>query len=145
VHELTPEEANKFESAEEQEQQLDVKITLQLLQAVQMACTGRSYRGGGHQEHKLDRFFDDKFDFTRNYGETIGVFTSICYYQVRVTSSVSRNCTIPCLVHWNCVPKGICALTSDQPRSCTLLSLSAVVSTIPSSSSSISTFSNQSV
>ena len=92
MHELTPEEANKFESAEEQEQQLDVKITLQLLQAVQMACTGRSYRGGGHQEHKLDRFFDDKFDFTRNYGETIGVFTSICYYQVRVTSSVSRNC-----------------------------------------------------
>ena len=135
MHELTPEEANKFESAEEQEQQLDVKITLQLLQAVQMACTGRSYRGGGHQEHKLDRFFDDKFDFTRNYGETIGVFTSICYYQVRVTSTV----------HWNCVPKGICALTSDQPRSCTLLSLSAVVSTIPSSSSSISTFSNQSV
>ena len=29
-----------------------------------------------------DDFFDDKFDFSRNYGETIGVFTSLCYYQV---------------------------------------------------------------
>lgn len=32
---------------------------------------------------EADEFFNDNFNYSRNYGETIGVFSSICYYQVR--------------------------------------------------------------
>jgi hypothetical protein len=57
-HSLTEEEEGKFKSAEDKEDE-----------------------DADHEDAK-DDFFDDKFDFSRNYGETIGVFTSLCYYQV---------------------------------------------------------------
>ena len=57
VHTLSGEEEAAFESAEDQEADQE-------------------------EDPTLDKFFDDKFDFSRNYGETIGVFTSIAYYQV---------------------------------------------------------------
>eukprot|EP01047_Picozoa_sp_COSAG01_P021669 COSAG01_NODE_1263_length_10996_cov_70.459117_3_plen_658_part_00 len=55
---LTVEELDEFRSAEDEEDADAEKSTA------------------------MDDFYHDKFDFSRNYGETIGVFTSICYYQV---------------------------------------------------------------
>lgn len=55
---LTAEEEAKFTSAEDEEEAED------------------------EDELNADEFFSEKFDFTRNYGETIGVFTSMQYYQV---------------------------------------------------------------
>ena len=57
-HTLTKEEESKFAGAEEEEDD-EEKIA-----------------------DAADEFFNDKFNYSRNYGETIGVFTSICYYQV---------------------------------------------------------------
>jgi hypothetical protein len=57
-HTLTLEEEEKFDGAEDEDDDED-KI-----------------------KSKADDFFNDKFSFSRNYGEGIGVFTSICYYQV---------------------------------------------------------------
>eukprot|EP01052_Picozoa_sp_SAG31_P003206 SAG31_NODE_122_length_23797_cov_39.343812_3_plen_653_part_00 len=57
-HTLTKEEEEKFGGAEDEEDD-EEKIA----------------------DH-ADDFFNDKFNFSRNYAETLGVFTSICYYQV---------------------------------------------------------------
>ena len=53
-HTLTVVEEDKFTSAEDEEE------------------NDQNYSDGN------DVFYNDKFDFSRNYGETIGVFTSIC-------------------------------------------------------------------
>lgn len=58
THTLTAKEEAKFTSAEDEDEDDQA------------------------ESDSKDKFFCDKFDFTRNYGETIGVFTSICYYQV---------------------------------------------------------------
>ena len=60
THQLKDEEQDQFNSAEDEDE--DDKSN----------------------ENGKDKFFNDKFDFSRNYGETIGVFASICYYQVMV-------------------------------------------------------------
>eukprot|EP01043_Picozoa_sp_COSAG02_P003783 COSAG02_NODE_95_length_37416_cov_60.512742_14_plen_831_part_00 len=56
AHTLDDEELSKFESAEDEE---DEEFAL---------------------EDEADKFFSDKFDYTRNYAESIAVFTSICVY-----------------------------------------------------------------
>eukprot|EP01050_Picozoa_sp_SAG11_P001516 SAG11_NODE_66_length_18786_cov_13.533255_3_plen_649_part_00 len=57
AHTLTMEEEAKFNSAEDEDENEDA-----------------------HDED-ADKYFCDKFSYSRNYGESIGVFTSICYYQ----------------------------------------------------------------
>ena len=56
AHTLDDEELSKFESAEDEE---DEEFAL---------------------EDDADKFFSDKFDYTRNYAESIAVFTSIAVY-----------------------------------------------------------------
>eukprot|EP01044_Picomonas_judraskeda_P002577 COSAG03_NODE_188_length_10927_cov_5.525028_9_plen_785_part_00 len=56
AHTLDDEELSKFESAEDEE---DEELAM---------------------EDEADRFFSDKFDYTRNYAESIAVFTSIAVY-----------------------------------------------------------------
>merc|ERR1719345_102848 len=54
---LTDRDADKFTSAEDEEDDHD------------------------KTKEKADPHYCDKFSYSRNYGESIGVFTSICYYQ----------------------------------------------------------------
>ena len=57
AHTLTKDEEEKIQSAEDEEDAHE-KV-----------------------EDKADPHYCDKFSYSRNYGESIGVFTSICYYQ----------------------------------------------------------------